>query len=341
MAVTAAAVAAACRGRLVGDGELTLRAVRALDAAGPSDLSFASESSDEKKAKESKAGALLAKSAAGLPGRTVIEVESPALAVASALLLFHPARAARPGVHPTAVVEEGAAVDASAEVGPFAVVGARTRIGPRAILEAHVVVGADCDLGEGVRLHAHVVLYDGVVLGRNVEVHSGAVLGADGFGYAPSPSGFVKVPQVGNVVVDENAEIGANSCIDRAALETTRIGAGTKVDDLVMVGHNSVVGKHTLLCGQVGLAGSTVVGSGVILGGQVGVAGHLTIGDGAKAGAQTGISRDLLPGEEVFGTPQLPYRDELKSIIEYKKLPATARLVRRLAKAAGIGEDEK
>ena len=341
MTVTAAAVAAACRGRLVGAPELALRGVRSLESAGADDLSFASEPADVKKALSSQAGALLAKSAAGLDGRTVIEVESPVLALALVLPLFHPPRVPRPGIHGTAVVEAGADVDPSAEIGPYVVIGAGASIGPGCILEAHCVVGDGCSLAERVRLHAHVVLYDGVVLGRGVEVHSGAVLGADGFGYAPSPTGLVKVPQVGNVVVDEGAEIGANSCIDRASLESTRVGAGTKIDDLVMVGHNCTIGRHSILCGQVGLAGSTRVGNQVVLAGQVGVKGHVTLGDGAQVGAQSGVSTDLAPKEEVFGSPHLPYRDFVKSHIEFRRLPETARLVRKLAKAAGLKDGER
>ncbi len=339
--VTTAAVAAACHGRLVGDSELALRGVRALEAAGPEDLSFAAEKTDVEAALTSKAGALLARSAAGLGGRTVIEVESPALAVARVLPLFHPPRAARPGVHPSAILGADAAVDASAEIGPYVVVGEAARVGPGCILEAHAVVGNGCVLGERVRLHPHVVLYDGVVLGRGAEVHSGAVLGADGFGYAPSAEGLVKVPQVGDVVIGEDVEIGANTCIDRAALESTRVGAGTKIDDLVMIGHNSTIGRHAIICGQVGLAGSTIVGDQVVLAGQVGVRGHLRIGDGAKVGAQSGVATDVAPGEEVFGTPQMPVRDHVRSHIEFRKLPQTARLVRRLAKAAGLGEGER
>lgn len=340
-AVTAAAVAAVCGGKLVGDPELPLFAVRALHAAGPSDLSFAADTADERKALASGAGAILVKSAAAFGGRTVVEVASPGLALVDALRLFHPPRVARAGVHPTAVVDGGAVLDPSAELGPYVVVGEGASIGPGCILEAHVVVGRGCRLEAGVRLHPHVVLYDDVMLGRGVEVHSGAVLGADGFGYAPSPRGLVKVPQVGNVVIEEGAEIGANTCVDRASLETTRIGAGTKLDDLVMIGHNSTIGRHTLICAQTGLAGSTDVGDGVVIAGQVGVKGHLRIGDGAKVGAQAGVSTDLAPGEEVWGSPHLSYRDYVKSYVEFRKLPETARMVRRLAKDAGLKDGER
>jgi len=329
-AFSVADIAARCGGRVVGDGGLRITGIRSLEAAGPSDLSFVAEGKADKKAAASKAGALLARDASRHPGRTVVEAADPSFALAAVLDLFFPRRTARPGVHGTAVVEPGAAVDPSAEIGPFAVVGEGTRIGAGAIVEAHVALGRHCTIGPGARLHPHVVLYDGVTLGARVEVHSGVVLGADGFGYAPTPSGIVKVPQVGGVSVDEDVEIGANSCIDRATLEQTRVGAGTKIDDLVMVGHNSVIGRHVILCGQVGLAGSTVVGDGAVLAGQVGAAGHLTIGAGAKAGAQTGIAHDVPAGETVFGTPEMSHREALRAFAELRRLPETARAVREL-----------
>jgi UDP-3-O-[3-hydroxymyristoyl] glucosamine N-acyltransferase len=186
-----------------------------------------------------------------------------------------------------------------------------------------------------------VVVYDGVRIGARTEVHSGTVLGADGFGYAPSPTGIRKIPQVGTVEVGSDVEIGANSCVDRAALEVTRIGDGTKVDDLVMVGHNSVIGRHDFICAQVGLAGSTVVGDGVILGGQVGVAGHLRIGDGVKVGAQSGVNGDVPDGESINGSPHMPYRDSMKGMVELRRLPETARLVRALAGAGGKRTEEQ
>lgn len=336
-----AEVAARCGGRVAGDGELRLSGVRALEAAGPGELAFIADRKKEKAALASRAGALLARSAAAFPGRTVIEVADPALAVVAALELFYPRREARPGIHATAIVDPGALVDASAEIGAYAVVGDGARVGRRAILEAHVVVGRGCVLGEDAWLHPHVVLYDGVTLGARVEVHAGVVLGADGFGYVPGPKGIVKVPQVGTVTIGDDVEIGANSCIDRAALETTRIGAGTKVDDLVMVGHNCVVGTNGFLCGQSGLAGSTIVGDDVMLGGQVGSAGHLTIGNRVKAEAQSGIPSDVPDDAIIHGTPAFDYREHHRSFVEFRRLPETARLVRALAEKAGLrkGED--
>jgi UDP-3-O-[3-hydroxymyristoyl] glucosamine N-acyltransferase len=338
--LSAAEIAARCGGRVSGDGGRRVRGARSLEAAGPEDLSFAADAKAEKKASASAAGVLLARSGAALPGRTVIEVADPLLALGAVLELFHPRRTARGGVHPTAVIGAGATLDPTAEIGPYAVVGEGARVGAGAIVEAHAAVGRDCVVGDEAWLHPHVVLYDRTVLGARVEVHSGTVLGADGFGYAPTPSGIAKIPQIGRVVIEDDVEIGANTCIDRATLEETRVGAGTKIDDLVMIGHNSTVGRHGILCGQVGLAGSTAVGDGVILAGQVGVAGHLTIGNRVKAGAQTGIDGDIPDGEAVFGTPHLPHREALRVIAELRRLPETARAVRGLLARGRREEDD-
>ena len=331
-----AEVAAACGGRVVGDGDLRLVGVRSLEGASAESLSFVSEERALSRAASSLAGALLARSAASLPARTVIEVHDPQAALIKVLRLFHPVRAPRAGIHPTAVVEGGAFVDPSSEIGPYAIVGDLSRVEANAIVGAHCVVGARCRVGAGAWLHPHVVLYDDVLLGDRVEVHSGVVLGADGFGYAPSAQGLVKIPQVGGVAIGDDVEIGANACVDRAALETTRVGAGTKIDNLSQIGHNVTVGRHDVICALSGIAGSAVLGDGVVLGGQVGVAGHITIGNGVKVQAQSGIARDVADGESLHGSPAIGYRAYQKSYIEFSRLPETARLVRRLAEKAGL-----
>jgi UDP-3-O-[3-hydroxymyristoyl] glucosamine N-acyltransferase len=330
-----AEVAAACGGRVVGDGERRLSGVRSLEGAGADMLSFVSEQALPRAA-VSAAGAFLARSASALLGRTVIEVPDPSAALILVLRLFHPARLPRPGIHVTAVVDPGTFVDPSAEIGPYAVVGDLSRVEANVIVDAHTVIGARCRVGAGSWLHSHVVLYDDVVLGERVEIHSGAVLGADGFGYATTGEGLVKIPQVGSVTIGDDVEIGANTCIDRAALEMTSVGAGTKIDDLVMLGHNVRLGRDDVLCAQVGIAGSAVIGDGVVLGGQVGVAGHIAVGNRVKVQAQSGVGADVPDGEALHGTPAIGYRAFQKSHIEFRRLPETARLVRRLAEKAGL-----
>ena len=320
-AFTVAEVAAACGGRVAGDGGASLTGVRALESADPESLSFVTDAKALKRAAASRAGAFLARSAADLPGRTVIEVADPQLARIAVLRLFHPRRTARPGIHPTAAVDPAASVDPSAEIGPYAVIGPESRVEAGAVVEAHVVVGARCRVGAGSWLHPHVVLYDRIALGERVEIHAGAVLGADGFGYATTAQGLVKIPQVGVVTVGDDVEIGANTCVDRAALETTTLGAGTKVDNLVQIGHNVIVGRHDVICAQVGIAGSAVLEDGVVLGGQVGVAGHLTVGAGAQVQAQSGIGADVPPKQALHGSPAFGYRDYQRSWIELRRLP--------------------
>ena len=333
---TVAEVAAACGGRVGGGSDARLTGVHALESAGPESLSFVSDARSVKRAATSRAGAFLARAASDLPGKTVIEVADPQQALIAVLGLFHPRRAARPGIHPSAIVDPAASVDSSAEIGPYAVIGPESRIEAGAVVEAHAVVGARCAVGRGSWLHPHVVLYDRTTLGERVEVHSGAVLGADGFGYATTARGLVKIPQVGVVTIGDDVEIGANSCVDRAALETTSVGTGTKIDNLAQIGHNVTIGRHDVICAQVGVAGSAVLEDGVVLGGQVGVAGHLRVGAGAKVQAQSGIGADVPPGQALHGSPAFGYRDYQKSWIELRRLPETARLVRRLAEKAGL-----
>lgn len=328
---TAQEIASACGGDLRGNGDLLIQGVRALDKAGPTDLSFVAERKAIRSAARSAAGLLLVRKGEAEWDRPVVEVPDPSLALSTVLNLFHPRRRPRPGVHPTAVIASTARVDASAEIGPYAVLGEGVEVAEACIVDAHCVLGDSVRLGRGTWLHPHVVLYEGVTLGPGCEIHSGAVLGADGFGYASSKAGIRKIPQIGRVELGADVEIGANSCVDRASLEVTRVGDNTKIDDLVMIGHNCELGRSNFVCAQTGLAGSTATGDGVVLGGQVGVAGHLRIGNGVKVGAQTGVNTDVPDGSEIFGTPMMPFREALRASAEIRRLPETGRLVRDLA----------
>lgn len=234
--------------------------------------------------------------------RPLLVVEDPELGRSRALALFHPAELPRPGIHPTAAVEEGAEVAPEAAVGPFAVLGRGSRIGPGAVVGAHAVVGRDCRVGRDTVLHPHAVLYDRTELGERVTVHAGAVLGADGFGYVSRRDGHHKVPQVGRVVVEDDVEIGAVSAVDRATMGATRVGAGTKVDNLVQVGHNVEIGRGAVLCGQAGVAGSSQLGDGVVLAGQAGVGGHIRLGDRVQVGAASAAVRPVADGTVVSAT---------------------------------------
>ncbi len=235
-----------------------------------------------------------------------------------------------PGVHPTAVIAQGCRIPESVTVGPYCIIEDGCTIGEDSVLEAHVFIGRNSSLGEGCRLMPQVTVMDGTRLGDRVALHSGVVIGSDGFGYDSDGSGHSKIPQIGGVVIGDDVEIGAGTTIDRARFSDTVIGEGTKIDNLVQVGHNVRIGRHCILCAQVGIAGSTVLGDFVILGGQVGIAGHLTLGSGVQAGAQSGIGRNLEPKSYVFGSPAVPYMLRQKIIVLQKRLPDLFRRVDKI-----------
>jgi UDP-3-O-[3-hydroxymyristoyl] glucosamine N-acyltransferase len=322
-------------GQVEGDPERAIESIQTLEAAGPRDLSFLNHARYREQAAASGAGALLLTPALAAAvrgdeatGRDLLLVDDPPYALAHLLPLFHPRPAREPGVHPTAVVEAGAAVDPSAHVAPYAVIGAGSRIGAGAVVGAHAVVGRGCEVGSGAVLHPHVVLYDGTAVGEGSEIHAGAVLGSDGFGYATRQGRHHKVPQVGRVVVEAEVEVGANTTIDRATLGETRIGAGTKIDNLVQVGHNVRVGRAAILCGQAGVAGSSRLGDGVVLAGQAGVGGHLTLGDRVQVAAKSAALTSVEPGMTVAGIPAVEMGKWRREVA------LRSRLERRLAELA-------
>ena len=325
-------LAARVGGRVAGDPERAIDGLRALDAAGPRDLSFLTDPRLRGQAEGSAAGALLVGPAIqGLPHDLLIS-DDPGQALIALLRLFHPEAAAPAGVHPTAVVGDGASVAAGACVGPYVVVGDGATIEADAVLHPFVCVGAGCRVGHGAVLHPHVVLYPGTVVGERVVLHAGSVIGADGFGYLWRDGRHVKVPQVGTVVVEEDVEVGANSAIDRATLEETRVGAGTKIDNLVQVGHNVRIGRSSILCGQVGVAGSATVGDHVVLAGQSGVSNRVTIGDGARVAGKSAVFDDVAPGAQVAGTPAIEAGRWRRQVALLARLPDLRRRLRALEK---------
>ena len=315
-----------------GDAARVVRAVRPLSSAGPDDLSFLTAAKYRDEARTSRAGAILVAKEEELPHDQLVCADAP-WALGEVLRHFHPVAAAAPGVHASAVVAASAVVDATASIGPQAVVGESTRIEAGAVLHAGVVVGARCRVGPGSVIYPRAVLYDDTELGARVTVHAGAVLGADGFGYATRGGALVKVPQVGRVVVEDDVEIGANTTIDRATLEETRIGAGSKLDNLVQVGHNVRLGKSCVLCGQAGIAGSTRLGDGVVLAGQAGVGGHLELGDGVQVAAKSAALQSAPAGSKLAGVPAVPLNEWRRQVSWLGRLAELGRRVRRLEKA--------
>ena len=317
-------------GELAGESVLAIRDVASLEGAGAGDISFVTAARHLAEAEASRASAFIVSADLVLPGRSVIRVRAPYLAVATLLDLFYPDAEPLPGIHPTAVVADGAQVAEDAAILAFAVVGAGSVVESRAVLHAHVVVGERCRVGARSVLHPHVVLERDVHVGQGVVIHAGAVLGADGFGYAFDGARHRKIPQVGRVVVEDDVEIGANVTIDRATLGETVIGRGTKIDNLVQIGHNVVVGEHVIVVAQVGIAGSCRIGSRVALGGQAGVADHATIGDGAQVGSQAGVHGHVAAGATVLGSPAMPVAEARRAMVALPYLPETLRAVRAL-----------
>ena len=338
MAHRLAELAELVSGRVEGDPDRTVEAIRSLEDAAPGDLSFVTLARHRARALASAAGALLVGEdlAAALAGERqgrgadLLVVPDAGHALARLLELFHPAAVHAAGRHPTAIVGEGAVVDPAAHLGPYAVIGAGSRVEAGAAVLAHAVVGSGCTIGERALIHPHAVLYDRTEVGAGCIVHSGVVLGGDGFGYATRGGVHHKLPQVGRVVLEDEVEIGANTTIDRATLGETRVGAGTKIDNQVMLGHNVQVGRRSLLCAQVGIAGSTRIGDGVVLGARVGAVDHVEIGDGVQAAAGTDVFESVPPGAVVGGSPAHPVGRWRRQLVLLWKLEEMFRRLRAL-----------
>jgi UDP-3-O-[3-hydroxymyristoyl] glucosamine N-acyltransferase len=312
--------------------------VAGIETAGPANVTFVANPKYAAMARSTKAGALIVEPSFPELAAATLRIQNPYLAWSHAIEIFHPAPRYEPGVHPTAVVAETAKVGARAHLAAYVVVGEGCVMGDDAVLLPHVVLYDGVRVGNRFLAHAHAVVREGCRLGDDVVLQNGAVIGADGFGFAKSAEGrWVKIVQSGAAVLADAVEVQANACVDRASVGETRIGTGTKIDNLVQVGHGSTVGEDTLLCSQVGLAGSTTVGDRVILAGQVGAAGHLTIGDGAVATAQTGIPSDVAPGAVVSGYPATDNRSWLRTVAAVNRLPE---ILKRLKALEVRREDE-
>ncbi|HEV8232386.1 MAG TPA: UDP-3-O-(3-hydroxymyristoyl)glucosamine N-acyltransferase [Thermoanaerobaculia bacterium] len=324
---TLAELAAAVGGRVVGDPKLRLFGVRSLDDAGPRDLSFVVGDRRVAAARATRAGALLAVSEEAAAGRAAVVVDSPVLALARWLELRSPKPRHPSGVARGARVHASARIGKGSSVAAGATVAADARIGDRARISEGAYVGEGAEIGDDCVLHPNVVVRERCVVGSRCVLHAGVVVGSDGFGYVWDGKAHRKIPQVGIVRIGDDVEIGANSTIDRAMLGETRIGRGTKIDNLVQIGHNVVVGEDAVLCGQVGIAGSARIEDRATLAGQVGVNDHVTVGKGAIATGQAGVTGSVPPGAVVSGMPAAPHRDFLRRSALVARLPE---LVRRL-----------
>ena len=329
-------VAALVGGELVGPGDPEITGAAGLDSAGPGDLTFVTRPQLLARLDGSAAAAAIVGPGMVSP-LPAVRHEDPyrAFARVLALSLPDPDRVFPPGIHATAVVDPSADVAAAAAVGPYCVVGAGTVVGEGSRLGPHVVLGPDVTVGRDCRLYPQVTVREGCVLGDGVILHAGAVVGTEGFGYLPGAAGLEAIPQVGTVIIGDGVEIGAGACVDRATTGATSVGAGTKIDNQVQIGHNVRIGRHCALSAQTGISGSCVLGDGVTAGGQVGIGDHVTVGDGVRIGAKSGIAKDVPAGQAVFGYPALEAAEAFRIAGALRRLPELIRRVAGLERAAG------
>ncbi len=328
--------------RLKGDGELEITGVAGIERAGPGELTFLSNPRYAKRAKETRAAAIIVEKE--IPGAAAAELISPQPYVdfARALELFYQPPRPPAGIHPAAVIAESAVIGAKASIGPFAVIGERVTVGANAVIHPHVVIYEGVRIGDDFVAHSHAVVREFCEIGHRVVLQNGVIVGPDGFGFARQQDGsHYKIAQSGKTVIEDDVEIQANSCIDRAAVGETRIRRGTKIDNLVQIGHAVEVGEHGILCAQVGIAGSTTLGKNCILAGQVGLINHLSIGDNVVMTAQTGVAQDVPSGQKISGSPAIDNRRWLRSSTVFARLPELERRVREIGRKLGPAESKE
>jgi len=319
-----------------GSPDAEISSVAGIEEAGPGQLTFLANPKYAAAARSTRASAIIVGEDFPVGSIALLRSHNPYLAFAHAVELFYQPPQYAPGIHPTAVVHRSSRVGKNASIGPYVVIAEDVVVGDDCVLLPHVVIYRGARIGHSFFAHAHSVVREYCRLGDGVILQNGAVIGADGFGFAKDDQGrWRKIIQSGTTELDDNVEVQANACVDRASIGLTRVGAGSKIDNLAQVGHGSMVGKDSLLCAQVGLAGSTEVGNNVILAGQVGVAGHCKIGDGAVATGQTGIPNDVAPGAVVSGSPAIDHKLWLRCVAALNRLPEIAKAFRAAAGKSG------
>lgn len=308
-------------GAVVGDGEVEISGAGSLEEAGAGEITFIANPRFLPRLRETRAEAIIVSKEIAGAEKPLLCVANPSLAFAKILALFSHKAYQPGGISPDARVSPNARLGKDLTVYPFVYVGDRSSIGDRVTLSPGVYVGEDCSIGEDSILHPNVSIYPGTAIGKRVILHSGVVVGSDGFGYVKEGTKNVKIPQVGRVEIEDDVEIGANTVIDRATLGKTLIRRGVKIDNLVQVAHNVVIGEDSIIVAQVGIAGSTKIGRNVTLAGQVGLVGHIEIGDNVMVGAQSGVAHDLPANQAYSGSPAVPHREWLRTVTTLSKLP--------------------
>lgn len=327
-------IAALTHGQIRGDRTIAITGVASIAEAAPGDLVFAESTRYLTEALQSSAAAVLTSPDTLAPGEEIhkplILVSNPRLAFLQVLEAFTPPAHYPAGIHPTAVLGRECQIGAGCHIGPHVTLGAHVTLGNRVVILSGAHIGDGCVVGDDTRIHPNVVLYPGVTIGKRCLLHAGAVIGADGFGFIPVGETLRKVPQCGTVLIEDDVEIGASTCIDRAKTGATRIGPGTKIDNLVHVGHNVHIGASCIIIAQAGIAGSVEIGNGVILAGQAGIKDHVKIGDGARIAAQAGVFGDVPPGATYSGYPARPHAQKLREHAATAQLPEYLRRIRAL-----------
>jgi UDP-3-O-[3-hydroxymyristoyl] glucosamine N-acyltransferase len=328
MKISARALAEQLRGSIEGDGDVEVTNVASISRAGASDVTFAESAESCDEAFASEAGVILVRLGAPPSSKTLIRVQNCREAFARTMALFHPPKQYPAGVHPSASLDGGVRLGEGVCIAENVVLGAGVEVGDRTVILANCVIGEGVSLGEDCLLHPNITLYPCVKIGSRVIVHSGTVVGSDGFGYVRKPTGAVKVPQIGGVVIEDDVELGANVCIDRATINSTIIGRGTKIDNQVQIGHNVVIGRDCLIAGQTGISGSVRIGNNVTMGGRVGVVDHVEIGDNAVIGITSLVTKNVPAGQVVWGSPARPAMAAKRESAALRRLPAMLKKMR-------------
>ncbi len=324
-------IAEKVQGQVIGHPALKIDGIASLEEAGPGEITFLSNPKYAVKVAATRASAILVH--APIPGLSLsqVVVSDPYYAFSQVMTLFHPGEAPPAGVHSQTVIGKEVTLGSGVSVGPFVTLADRVKIGDRVCLGAGVFVGRGSVVGEGSFIYPNVTIREGVTIGCRVILHSGCVIGSDGFGFARHEGRYHKIPQVGGVVIEDDVELGANVTVDRGTLGNTVVGRGTKVDNLVQIGHNVVIGPESILVAQVGISGSAKIGRGVTLAGQVGVVGHITIGEGVTVGARSVVTKDIPAGKKVSGFPAIAHRDWLEIQATIARLPGLSHQVHTLS----------
>ena len=318
---------------LRGDAELEITGVKGIEEAGPAEVTFVANPKYAGLARTTRAAAVLVEPEFPEIEAATLRLKNPYLAFSRALGFFYQPPVYAPGIHPTAVIDPTAVIGGGAHIGAYVVIGPHVKLGAQATLLPHVVLYPGVEAGRNLFAHAHAVVREDCILGDDVTLENGVIIGADGFGFAKNDDGhWEKIPQSGPVRLGNRVDVQANATIDRATVGETRIGDGTKVDNLVQVGHASHVGENTLICAQTGLAGSSIIGDNVILTGQTGVAGHCTVGDGVILTAQSAVSHDVPAGKVISGSPGFDNRLWLRAVSLFQRLPELAKRLDRVEK---------